>query len=192
MGGRIIEKPDLRTARKNEARAIATICAAIMGPMLLTYLLIAADMRSDLSGLKSRPADARGGAVLVGWKDLEMSDEAGRKQRTAELPGGRARMLGYMMDGYQTVQDGTAVRMFILMPEAGQLLHPAHRIPDEMVEVWLDGGRSVPYTDRKLVWVEGNLRKIRQKTTGGHACYAIGEATVEHASERDITRWFAH
>src|SRR5579862_7564585 len=147
MGARVIEKRDNnRIARRKETRAIAFIFAAILGPLVLMYLLIAADMRSDLSELKSRKAHFDDGVALVDWRHLAASDDGGRK-RTAQLPSGRARMLGYMMDGYQPVRDGTAVKMFILMPEAGHLLHPAHRIPDEMVEVWLDGNRSIPYLD---------------------------------------------
>ena len=32
-----------------------------------------------------------------------------------------------MMDGYRPSRDGEQVSMFILLPEAGQFLHPAHR-----------------------------------------------------------------
>jgi hypothetical protein len=190
MGARVIVKRDLRAARRKETRAIALIIAAVLGPLLLTYLLIAVDMRSELSELRPRQATSDDGAALVSWKDLETNNEAGR-QRNPELPAGRARMLGYMMDGYQPVRDGTDVKMFILMPEAGQLLHPAHRLPDEMVEVWLADDRSIPYLDRNLVWVEGKLQRVRQKSRDGLASYAIREAAVERASERDITRWFA-
>jgi hypothetical protein len=107
------------------------------------------------------------------------------------LPTGPVRMLGYMMDGYHPVRDGTYVKMFVLMPEAGQLLHPAHRLRDEMVEVWLAGGQSIPYMDRNLVWVEGKLQRIRQKARDGLASYAIREAAIERAPDRDIMRWFA-
>src|SRR5260370_34728536 len=96
-----------------------------------------------------------------------------------------------MMDVYHPVRDETAVKMFILMPEAAQLLHPAHRHPDEMVEVWLASGRSVSYVDRNLVWVEGTLQRVHQSSREGLASYAIRDAAVERASDRDITRWFA-
>jgi hypothetical protein len=189
MGARIIARPDLRAAKGKDSHVIALIIAAVVGPLLLTYLFIAADMRSDLSGLRLQQTTSGDGAVLVSWKDLETNDERGR-QRDRDLPNGPARMLGYMMDGYRPARDGTQIEMFMLMPEAGQLLHPAHRLPDEMVEVWLAGGQTIPYLDRQLVWVEGILQRIRQKPREGLAFYGIRGATVEHASERDITRWF--
>ena len=95
-------------------------------------------------------------------------------------------MLGYMMDGYRPVPDGAPVAMFVLMPEAGHLFHPAHRIPDEMVEVWLAEGASVAYKDRDMVWVEGLLRRSE-----GRAAYAMTNAFVARADERAIAQWFA-
>jgi hypothetical protein len=87
--------------------------------MLLALAFVAMDMRSDLSELKSSGQVDEKGAVPVGWPDLE---------RSYNGPG-RVRMIGYMMDGYQASRDGATVEMFVLLPDAGQFLHPAHRIP---------------------------------------------------------------
>ncbi|MDQ1474266.1 MAG: hypothetical protein QOJ99_5746 [Bryobacterales bacterium] len=78
----------------------------------------------------------------------------------------------------------------MLMPDAGQLLHPAHRTSDEVVEVWLGEDKSVSYRDRRLIWVEGRLRRLRTKPTEGLASFALADAVTERASPRDITRWF--
>lgn len=161
-----------------------------MGPLLLTYLLIAADMRTDLSELTFRQVTTDSGVALVGWRNLTKHEENSRKQPT-KFAGGRARMLGYMMDGSHPVRDGVLIQTFILMPEAGQLLHPAHRIPDEMVEVWLAGGQSIPFLDRTLVWVEGDLRPVNDGASPGNASYAMKEAAVERAPASDIVRWSA-
>jgi hypothetical protein len=75
----------------------------------------------------------------------------------------------------------------MLMPEAGQLLHPAHRIPDEMVEVWLK--TRVPFKERSLVWVSGVLTLTAQHG-GEEASYAMRDAAIEPAIESDIKRWF--
>ncbi len=192
MGARIIKHHDSRVARVKEARAAAIIFAAVVGPLLLTYLLIAADMRSDLSELEFRHAAYNGDATLVAWKDLKVDERPGHQPHAAEVVGGHARMLGYMMDGTRPVRDGTAVKMFVLMPEAGQFLHPAHRVPDEMVEVWIAGGHTIPYLNRSLVWVEGDLHPVGEKATPGNASYAMKEAFVERASDGDIVRWSAH
>ena len=97
-------------------------------------------------------------------------------------------MLGYMMDGSQRAQDGAQVETFILMPDAGQFLHPAHRIPDEMVETWL--ARPAPFQYRRLVWVSGVLARIPRRPHSNRALYAIKDAEVAPAPESDITRWF--
>jgi hypothetical protein len=99
-------------------------------PLLLAYILIAADMRSDLSRTSARSHGPVDGATLVGWTDLKHT-EAHR---------GLVRMLGYMMSAYQPAPDGRRVYMFVLMPEAGHLIRPGHRLPHERSEVRLHAG----------------------------------------------------
>jgi hypothetical protein len=188
MGSRLIVRRDAGVVRRREVKTIAMVMAAVVGPCLLMVFLIAADMRMDLSELEPRTTDTcspcaqiptpnrSGGEAatpLIGWPRL----------REGRLPQGRVRMAGYMMDGYRPVPDGTAVTMFILMPEAGQLFHPAHRAPDEMVEVWMPPGRTIGYRDRGLVSVEGLLRRT--------AAFSMMDARVAPAEERDIAKWFA-
>jgi hypothetical protein len=190
VGARIIRRRDLSARQGNDGRAIAVVFAAILGPLLLTYLLIAADIRSDLSELKPSHAVADDGARLVGWTELAANDTGHGNKHAVHLADGRVRMLGYMMDGYQPVRDGTPVSMFILMPEAGHLLHPAHRIPSQMVEIRLTSGHSIPYRDRSLVWVTGLLGNTSGTVNGEHADYAMTEASTAFAEDRDIARWF--
>jgi hypothetical protein len=47
--------------------------------------------------------------------------------------GTKVRALGYMMDADQPVRDGERVRRFILLPDAGNVVHPAHRFGDETI-----------------------------------------------------------
>lgn len=151
-------------------KAISVAGACIIGPLLLTWLLLAADMRSDLSELTPRQANAAG-IPLVGWRNL------------AARPEGRVRMLGYMMDRNQPARDGMPVTMFILMPKAGQFLQPAQRTPGAMVAIRLAHGQSVPFRFRSLVWTQGILRR-------GTAVYTMEEASAQPAGEREIGRWF--
>ena len=155
------------------------IIGAVALPLVLAYILVAADMRSDLSDLKPARALADEATALIGWPDLE-------HLHWNSPP--RARMLGYMMDGYTPTPDGSQVEMFILMPEAGHFLHPAHRVPDEMVEIWLT--RPQPFTYRRLVWVSGVLSRTPAPRQSGKASYVMQEAQVEPALQSDITRWF--
>ncbi|MGD1072064.1 MAG: hypothetical protein ABSB15_18185 [Bryobacteraceae bacterium] len=174
---------DLNTGRKSNARDLSTAGACIVGPLLLAYVLIATDMRTDLSELKPRQAASDQGAALVTWTDLATGERC-------KLPASPVRMLGYMMDWRRPMGDGTIVKTFILMPEAGHLLHPARRIPDALVEIRLADGHAIPYRDRSLIWVEGVLRRVRGDAREGVAAYVMAEASARLAEERDITRWF--
>ncbi len=181
MGTRVIKNPGLSVAhrKKEELRALALIAGAIGVPLFLAFLLVAADMRSDLSDLKPIPSSADQAAILVGWGALEGPTAPILK---------KVRMLGYMMEGYPPSADGRPVEMFVMMPEAGHILHPAHRIPNQMVEV--RPKHSTPFNFRTMVWVSGTLIPIVGHAKSGNATYAMTEATVEPATQSDITRWF--
>ena len=158
-------------------------------PVILAYVLVAEDMRTDLSELKPGQAMVDQTTALIGWPDLETSDGLPislEESRWHSQP--RVRMLGYMMDGYKASRDGERVEMFILLPEAGQFLHPAHRIPDQMVETWLSN--PAPFTYRRLVWTSGILARTPGRRHSDKALYAMKDASVEPATESDITRWF--
>ena len=105
--------------------------------------------------------------------------------------GTSVKMLGYMMDGYDFAKDGFPVRMFVLMPEAGHFLHPAHRNPDEMVEVWPKPG-TVIFKRRQLVWASGTFQRLSTHSREEHALYALRNASVTPASSSDIANWFPH
>lgn len=153
---------------------------AVALPLILEYALLTSDMRVDLSEMKPAQAMADPDIALIGWPDLVTEAQPGNGKS-------RVRMLGYMMDGYVSIRDGESVEMFMLMPEAGQFLHPAHRIPEEMVEVWPK--IRVPFKERSLVWVSGVLARA-PKPSGEHASYAMRNAAIEAASESDIKLWF--
>lgn len=94
-----------------------------------------------------------------------------------------------MMDVYRPVPDGAKAGMFILMPEAGHFLHPAHRIPEEMVEV--SPVRPLPFQYRRLVWVWGLLGRVTREAESGAArretaLFAMSDAEVRPADNTDI------
>jgi len=197
VGTRFIKKRGISAAQgKREFRALAAILCAVVLPLALAFVLVALNMRSDLSELMPAEALPDGSAVLIGWQDLEVPEgKAVSLEQTRSQPERRVRMLGYMMesygmDGRTPSPDGTPVRMFVLMPEAGHILHPAHRIPDQMVEVWPTG--PVPFRFRSLVWSTGNLTRTR----GPHGwhddkpLYTMASADVQPAVDSDITLWF--
>ncbi len=194
MGARLIRNHGLSPSRrKQEVRALAIIICAVVLPLILAFLLVAADMRSDLSDLIPAEALPDNTATLIGWSDLEIPENRSLSlEQTRWQPQRRVRMLGYMMDGYadghKPAPDGAPVSMFILLPEAGQLLHPAHRIPDQMVEI-----RPVQpalFRFRSLVWVEGALSGTPGRRNPDKALYSMNAAVVQPAFQSDITLWF--
>jgi hypothetical protein len=179
--------------RKEEFRAFAVIACAVVLPLILAFLLVAADMRSDLSDLMPREALPDQSTFLIGWSDLEIP--AGRSvslEQTRWEPQRRVRMLGYMMDGVapdgKPSRDDLPVKSFVLLPEAGQILHPAHHIPDQMVKIWLN--LPARYKYRSLVWATGALTWKSERRDGDKALYAMTDAEAKPAVQSDITLWF--
>ena len=88
MGARIIQygRNGARAARRRkEIRAIATIICAVGLPLILAFILIAADMRTDLSDLIPSEALSEPSTTLIGWRDLEIPDWPVRVARTDPL-----------------------------------------------------------------------------------------------------------
>jgi hypothetical protein len=183
MGARVIRIPDSSVRKKKEILTLWAIIAVIGFPLFLGYILVAADLHIDLSELKPAKQTDEAGFVPVGWPELEGPVTQGRVST-----GARIRMIGYMMDGYRSYPGGTNVDMFILLPEAGQFLHPAHRIPNQMVEVW--PRRPVLFRNRQLVWALGRLNRTMGKAGEEKAAWAMGNADVQPAEPRDIPKWF--
>lgn len=168
---------------------MAAILGAVGFPLILAYVLVATDMRTDLSGLKPLERAEGQQTNLIGWPDLDPLNGSLTSTGPAhKYLHSQIRMLGYMMDGYTPSPDGAKVEMFILMPEAGHFLHPAHRMHDEMVEVWPT--RRAAFQYRRLVWVTGMLERTPGRRDSGRAAYAIKDASIEMAGEREIARWF--
>jgi hypothetical protein len=178
VGARTIRKRDNSIRKKQETLTLWTIIAALAFPMLLAAALVAMDMRSDLSELKPSGQPDDKGALSVGWPDLVRQSEGT----------GRIRMIGYMMDGYQPSRNGATVDMFVLLPEAGQFLHPPHRIPNQMVEV--HPSHPVVFHYRDLVWATGILNRTMSNHGDDKAAYAMVAAEVTPATERDVVGWF--
>jgi hypothetical protein len=175
--------------KKEEFRALVLIIGAVVLPLFLAFILVAADMRSDLSDLKPIQSMVDQTTALVGWGDLEIPEgKSISVEQTRWQPGRRVRMLGYMMEGEPPSQDGAPATVFVLFPEAGHILHPAHHIPDQMVDVRLT--HPAPFKFRSLVWVTGTLARTANRPKSEKAMYAMTDAGVKPAADSDITRWF--
>ena len=196
MGAPILKPRLLHYSRrgrksKTEWRAGAIILASVGLPVIvaggLAALIAQRDMRNDLSELEPLPGTISRTPPLIGWRNLDPRDDHPAQTRIRISVGTPVRMLGYMMDGDKPSPDGTSVTVFTLMPEAGHFLHPARRIPEEMVEVWLK--QPALFKLRSLIWVSGALEHSSVLTATDQPLYAIRDASVEPAADADITKW---
>jgi hypothetical protein len=95
-----------------------------------------------------------------------------------------------MMDGDRSIDKNQWVQDFVLLPEAGTLLHPAHRIRDQMIAVHLEEGTRIQLSPRALVWVWGNLQASAGLGPRSEALYVIERARTRPADRADIQRYF--
>ena len=176
-----------------EGRTLGLILFSLGAPMLLVAFLISLDTRPDLSDCQPKIEHTTSDPILVGWPSLGRPDYFSKSrnyENSFPKNGTAVKMLGYMMDGYKFVGDGVPVTMFVLMPSAGHFLHPAHRNPDEMVEVWPKPG-CVFFKNRELVWTSGTFESVPGPPREERAQYALHNASVTPASYEDIANWFA-
>jgi len=131
--------------------------------------------------------------MLLDWPTLLRTGAARDSKRgEPEVPmGALVRILGYMIDIDAPVRDDTPVSEFGLITEAGTLLHPPHRIPEEMVDVRLKPGAEIGFEQRRLVWAEGILERNVSFGRKGRPAYVLWKAVAKRAERSDIPRYFA-
>jgi hypothetical protein len=132
---------------------------------------------SDLTPLRQVP----GQYELLNWFALRH----GRFSAEASV-----QALGYMVEGDRSPHTGDWVRDFVLLPEAGNLLHPAHRIPDEMIAVRLREAEQIQFSPRGLVWVWGEFRASPGDPAGLQPLYHLDQARAKVADKSEISKYF--
>ena len=93
-----------------------------------------------------------------------------------------------MMDGAQSIRTGQLTKSFVLLPDAGNIMHPAHRFGDQMIAIYLSD--SIKFSPKALVWVWGTLQSSPGDPTGSEPLYALGNARAELAPKADIDKYF--
>ena len=182
VGWRRPQRKRRATRSRGNTAVFVSIFVWMAIPVLATVVLQSLSTKPSLSDMVVREAVRAGGPRVVGWPDLEVAD--GRE---------RVKLLGYMMDNGVAIQNEDATTGFLLLPEAGTVLHPAHRIPEQMVEVEVRKGASCRFEFRRLVWVEGLLRHRRDSVADGDApVHFLDDALVEKADPADISAVFSH
>ena len=168
-------------------RALIGPVAVVCLPAIVVFVLASNPSGPDLFYLIPVASHSNGYLVLQ-WANLRRAHNA---LIVEAIPSGSLiRALGYMMDGDRPMRDGERVRSFVLLPEAGDALHPADRFGDEMINVELQAGNEVSFSGRSLVWVWGSLRALPGDHSDHHALYALENARTEPAEKSDIQKYF--
>lgn len=158
-------------------------------PILGTVFVTTSTSEPDLAELT--PISSRAGQYFIlDWSALLQIEPRVSKTGTMIPVGADVQALGYMMDGDRSVGENQWVQDFVLLPEAGTLLHPAHRIRDQMIAVHLEDGARIQFSPRGLVWAWGNLKASAGLGRRSEALYMLERARAKPANKADIQTYF--
>jgi hypothetical protein len=180
MAGRASIVKGQRVSRSDGLRAFVLVIAIACVPVVGTVLAIVTTTEPDLSDLKPI-RQLQGRYVLLDWLAL------GHGQFSAAAA---VQALGYMLENDRSVHTGEWVRDFIMLPEAGNILHPAHRIPDQMIAVRLGEGEQIQFAPRSLVWVWGTFRASPADPAGIQPRYLLDQAKAKRAANSETSTYF--
>lgn len=158
-----------------EIPVLLVICLPVAGIVVGTIAVHNASSQPDLLELAAKPD-----SQIVDWSNLSSTTQ-----------NHRIRLLGYMMDAGTVIPDGKKVPEFVLMPDAGTALHPAHREPYAMISIQLLHGAVAEFHHRQLVWAGGFLSPSACTNCDGEPGYVLRDAQVSPADTRDIRKFFS-
>jgi hypothetical protein len=156
----------LAISKRQEIRALLVVIAITVVPVAGTLVAVVATTQPNLSGL-TPVRNPQTDYVLLNWSHLGHANKA-------------VQVLGYMVDGDRPLREGDWVQDFALLPEAGNVLHPAHR--DHMISVHLTENSRIQFSPRSLVWVWGTLRES--------PLFSVDQATARPADKSEIGKYF--
>ncbi len=183
-------KGDKSSVVSKDAVRILLLATAIAGvPILGTIFVTSATTEPDLAELV--PINSRlANYVVLNWSELMRDPSAGIQKATLRIADNEVQALGYMFDGDRPSSKGEWVREFVLLPEAGTLIHPAHRIRDQLITVHLEDSKGVRFSPRLLIWVWGKFRVSPEPAVRSRPLYTVEQARVKLADKADIPRYF--
>jgi hypothetical protein len=189
VGRRAKGKKKVSISRADSIRVLLLVILVAGVPILGTVFVSNSTSEPDLSELT--PISPRAGQYLVlDWSALLQNEPRISNTGTVIPAGPEVQALGYMMDGDRSIGKNQWVKDFVLLPEAGTLLHPAHRMRDQMIAVHLEDGTRIQFSPRALVWVWGNLKASAGLGRRSEALYMLERAHAKPADKADIQRYF--
>ena len=177
----------LRISRRTEVRTLLLVLSITCVPVLATVLLVISTTKPDLADLKKR-SDRIGNYLVLDWSALERDRVA--KTGPGKFDGAAVHAIGYMMEGDAPIKTGERITDFVLLPEAGNAFHPAHRFGDQMVAVHLEKGNQILFSPRSLVSAWGTFRTSPGDPAGPEPLYHLDQARAQPANRDDVHRYF--
>ena len=185
MTGRSGRKRKLSVSLGEQRRAFVLVLLIACVPVLGTVVVVVSTSEPDLSELKPLKQ------TVLEWASLRRDHSRAMAADSQLFSGAPIRALGYMTDGDRPITNGDRVSDFVLLPDAGNLLHPAHRTGDQMIAVHLREGERIQFAPMSLVWVAGILRVTPGDPSGPKPLYSIQQAHSQPAEKADIQKYFA-
>lgn len=175
---------------KAEFRTLALIMVGLIVPGLGTEWVKSATSRADLSDLVPIQ-NSVGSYFLLNWSTLLREDPQAWSGASPVSSGSSVQALGYMVASNGSLGgEETLVQDFILMPEAGNWVHPARRYGDQMIAVHLHKDARVQFSPRALVWVRGTIQSLPGEPGGIKPVYVLEPARAYAADKAEIGRYF--
>lgn len=183
-------KRKLSISRSEEVRTLLLIGAGLTIPLAGVLLAISATSQPDLSELVPIGNSAQN-YIVLNWSTLLRDHPHSLVAGSSSLfVGSRVQALGYMVEEDRAIGEGQWVHDFVLLPEAGHFLHPAHRFGDQMIAVHLEPDTRVRFSSMALIWVTGTFRAAAGDPVGPKPLYALERACVQAAERAEILRCF--
>jgi len=180
-----------RRSRADERKTLLLIIAIAMVPTVGAALAImTSPMGSDLSDLVSIKPVADGKGILD-WPVLLRERSFGLNSDPRMMVAAADCALGYMAAGDKPVRDGDQTNEFILLPETGNLLHPAHRFGDQMIDVRLRAGGKLRFAGQSLTRACGSFHSSSGDPEGHEPLYVLADADAMRVGRSYIARYFA-
>src|SRR5580704_1526235 len=136
MGDRGKARSRIRNARAKERWTLALVLVVTRVPVLATLFATISTTEPDLFDFT--PINPRVGNYLpLNWSELREGHLHTLSSGPTECSDAVVQALGYLTEGDGSILTGELIRDFVLLPEVGDALHPAHRFGDQMVAVHL-------------------------------------------------------
>jgi hypothetical protein len=190
VGGRAAAGKKRPLSRAEERRTLLIVVVIVLVPTLAAALaIVTSRMGPDLGDLTAVQGLVDGKNV-ISWPSLSRDRSHALNTDSRLSSGSAACALGYMNSGDRAYREGQWISDFVLLPETGNLLHPAHQFGDQMIAVHLRGDRSIRFSADNMLWACGEFGMVSGDPNGQRPLYFLANAEARSAGRTDIAKYF--